>query len=234
MPVCPECAQGKHGNCDNKAGISDDDTFIPCMCFGNHHYLPYLRTDLEIEKESKMSVYVTKPLEVQAWLISDLLEASKAFQEIPEEVNGLFITGSLVFKHEPAGIILFGSEHAPSNYLVFKPLDNTWSVISPDELDKTYELKTDEEAEEDETETEEAPIVEAEAETEKENTGEPEKTVVQEFHQRLQEEKIEEQERPKPSFPGLQAPRPAVPSPPPVRPDSGNSGSGPDQVNGHP
>lgn len=37
MAVCPECAAGKHQNCDGKAGIDDNDNFIRCMCLDKTH-----------------------------------------------------------------------------------------------------------------------------------------------------------------------------------------------------
>lgn len=35
--VCPECKQGKHGNCDGHAGLTDDDDWIPCECVNGVH-----------------------------------------------------------------------------------------------------------------------------------------------------------------------------------------------------
>lgn len=30
-PICPECAQGKHGNCIGET-LNDDDQWVPCAC----------------------------------------------------------------------------------------------------------------------------------------------------------------------------------------------------------
>lgn len=30
--VCPECHQGKHGNCDGIANMDDDGNFVLCKC----------------------------------------------------------------------------------------------------------------------------------------------------------------------------------------------------------
>ena len=40
--VCPECKTGKHGNCNGKAGLTDDDTWIDCDCVNAFHALKKL------------------------------------------------------------------------------------------------------------------------------------------------------------------------------------------------
>lgn len=32
MSTCPECAQGKHVNCDGRAWDNDTDTITACLC----------------------------------------------------------------------------------------------------------------------------------------------------------------------------------------------------------
>jgi hypothetical protein len=36
-PVCPECQQGKHGNCDASAWSDITDTPTWCRCWANGH-----------------------------------------------------------------------------------------------------------------------------------------------------------------------------------------------------
>lgn len=32
IPVCPECVQGKHGNCNGDAFDPETDTIVVCQC----------------------------------------------------------------------------------------------------------------------------------------------------------------------------------------------------------
>lgn len=34
---CPECVQGKHGNCDGVADLTDEDGLVPCVCALSSH-----------------------------------------------------------------------------------------------------------------------------------------------------------------------------------------------------
>jgi hypothetical protein len=35
--TCPECRQGKHGNCTTQGGFDEDDMPVPCSCWLDGH-----------------------------------------------------------------------------------------------------------------------------------------------------------------------------------------------------